>query len=674
MTLGPESTPAASAATGALAPRTMTVPSSAKTATIRLNGVCDVACPFCELSGQGLLDTQGLGRVTRELREARAGGASVARLSGGEPLLEPKLLRVIRRARALGFDECVLETNALGADRPGAADRLRGAGLTGVIWLVHAADARAADALYARAGAHRQATAGARALVAAGLRLEARTPLSAPALAGLAALPAWLREAVGPVAAWRLVPLRRSPRSTFDPRLLPPLGSLGAAVEAARQAARAVSLPMTIEDDVGLPLCVFRQALASLRLLERRRGSGAAHGQPAAGDSAAAPPALAAPGHTYAAPCERCAVRRECPGLPTAYAVADTVARAGAAAAVDASSPFAPAPFRRRPAQLVGRQSRPENLVIYDQTAEAGAPGGARGPQVTVRVAMPCNQDCVFCFVDRTTPGLSQEALEEAVDAAARAGASRVSFSGGEPTLSPRLGALIDRARRRGVPERELQTNALLLEDAARCDALVRAGLTAAVVSLHAVEPGRYRAITRAGDPQQALRGAANLLARGVRLEVNVVHCAHNVDHLSEIVSTVAQRLPGARVVFSVTYIVDGLPRPWEEVAVRYAEAVPHLAAAVRLARRLGVDVGLAGRCGAPPCAWRGHLEVLRSLGLADRAGRAAEPGHRFLPACKGCAARAACHGVNEAYLARFGDGEIAPITPEEWELRARRP
>jgi len=280
---------------------------------------------------------------------------------------------------------------------------------------------------------------------------------------------------------------------------------------------------------------------------------------------------------------------------------------------------------------------------------------------------MPCNQDCVFCFVDRTTPGLSHDALVEAVDAAARAGASRVSFSGGEPTLYPRLTELVERARDAGIAEREVQTNALLLADPARCDALTAAGLTAALVSLHAVDPQRYRAITRAGDPEDALRGAANLLARGVRLEVNVVHCAQNVDHLRAIVETVARRLPGARIVFSVTYIVDGLPRPWEEVAVRYTEAVPHLADAIRRARALGVEVGVAGRCGAPPCAWRGHLEVLGTLGLAHRAGRPAEPGHRFLERCAECAARAVCHGANEAYLARFGDAEIAALAPHEW-------
>jgi hypothetical protein len=33
-----------------------------------------------------------------------------------------------------------------------------------------------------------------------------------------------------------------------------------------------------------------------------------------------------------------------------------------------------------------------------------------------------------------------------------------------------------------------------------------------------------------------------------------------------------------------------------------------------------------------------------------------------FSPRCDGCAARAACPGVPPGYLARFGDGELAPV------------
>ena len=71
----------------------------------------------------------------------------------------------------------------------------------------------------------------------------------------------------------------------------------------------------------------------------------------------------------------------------------------------------------------MARKSRPEQLVIYDQTVEQG--DELMGPQVTIRVVMPCNQDCTFCFVDRTSPSLSDQAIEAAIDEAAEKGLLR---------------------------------------------------------------------------------------------------------------------------------------------------------------------------------------------------------------------------------------------------------
>ncbi len=64
---------------------------------------------------------------------------------------------------------------------------------------------------------------------------------------------------------------------------------------------------------------------------------------------------------------------------------------------------------------------------------------------------------------------------------------------------------------------------------------LVASGLTQAVVSLHAVDPERYIAITGAGTPEEVIQGVRNLLNRGVRVELNVVQNHDNVDHLADV-------------------------------------------------------------------------------------------------------------------------------------------
>lgn len=607
------------------------------TTMVRINGVCNAGCAFCELSGARKLGAEGLSRALAQLARDHAGGATTLRIGGGEPLLDPALLRLVREARAMGYARVELETNGTVAAGEGVASRLAEAGLTDALWALNAADSASADAVYRLPGAHEASLAGARALLEAGLDVTARTPLAAPLLEGLAAIPPWLSETLPGVRRWWLRPLLRSPRSTFDAGLLPPLGALGPALSSALRAAKKAGLEVLVEDDLGLPLCVFGRDQAALQVLGRHPGR----------DRSAT--------HAKAEACLTCAVGSECPGQPTSY------------------PPFEVSPWERRPAALIRRASRPETYVIYDKTSEAGTV--LRGPQVTIRVVMPCNQACTFCFVDRTSAGLDDAAIEAAIDEANAKGASRVSFSGGEPTLHRGLAGFVARASALGIPEREIQTNALRLADPALADALAGAGLTQALVSLHAVDPEAYLAITGAGTPDQALAGIRNLLDRGVRLELNVVVTRANLggDHLVEVVERVARDAPEAKILFSVTYIVDGLPRDWDAAAVRYSEAVPALAAAMARARELGLSYRMTGRCGTPPCAWRDRLDDLFAFGLVDTHLEGADRGHTYVAACEGCPARPHCYGVNEAYLARFGDAELAAIDPAAWDAALSR-
>ncbi|MEZ4265623.1 MAG: radical SAM protein [Myxococcota bacterium] len=611
-----------------------------KTTTLRVNGICNAACPFCELPGGSMLDGAGFERAIAQVAADLERGVTELRISGGEPLLEPRLAELVAHVRALGIERVTLETNASCAQDGTLAAELAHAGLSDVLWALNATDAAAGDLAYGAAGMHEAAFQGAQAFVDAGLPVVARTPLSAPNLAGLGSIPAWLRRELPQVSAWWLRPIMRSERAEGDPGLLPTLEALELAIRAASREARLHDLPIHIEDDLGLPICLLRgdaHALASLGRHPNRDRSRT---------------------HFFAEACSGCAARDQCPGQPKVYA--------------QVHAPWTTHPFARAPRALLTRRSRPEQLVIYDRTFEAGTQ--LSGPQVTIRVVMPCNQDCTFCFVDRTSTGLPDEAIVSAIDHAAEQGACRVSFSGGEPTLHRQLAEFIAHATALQIEEREIQTNALLLggDDGALAEGLAEAGLTQAVVSLHAVDPARYLRITGAGTPEAALRGVRRLLDRGVRVELNVVHNRDNLDHLGDIVDVVAAQVPEAKVLLSVTYIVDGLPRDWDLVAVRYTDAVPHLVDAMLRARKHGLDYRMSGRCGTPPCAWRGHLDALFSFSLLDVAGEEADRGHRYVSACDGCAARAHCYGVNLAYLDQFGEAEFAALTPEIWE-EARR-
>ena len=218
------------------------------------------------------------------------------------------------------------------------------------------------------------------------------------------------------------------------------------------------------------------------------------------------------------------------------------------------------------------------------------------------------------------------------------------------------------------IPGIEIQTNALRLKDPTLCDELVDAGVNKAVVSLHAVDPTIYLEITGAGTPEEVIQGIRNLLDRGVSVEVNVVHCDANLRHLPAIMETIADRIPEVVVLLSVTYIVAGINRDWQDVAIRYTDAVPHLSDALRKARDRELNIRLTGRCSVPPCAWSGRLSELAELELAQSNADDSDDGHVYFDGCNSCAARHSCYGISRDYVRAFGEDEFKPISAEAWK------
>jgi hypothetical protein len=104
-----------------------------------------------------------------------------------------------------------------------------------------------------------------------------------------------------------------------------------------------------------------------------------------------------------------------------------------------------------------------------------------------------------------------------------RLGGAMLSLTGGEPMLRKDLTSLVRRGREAGAWAVQLQTNATLVT-AEQAALLAAAGLTHALVGLHAADAATYGEITT--TPQlfeRALAGVAALLSVGVEVTVNCV-------------------------------------------------------------------------------------------------------------------------------------------------------
>lgn len=100
-----------------------------------------------------------------------------------------------------------------------------------------------------------------------------------------------------------------------------------------------------------------------------------------------------------------------------------------------------------------------------------------------------CNARCPFCIVfdslDRAELNMTDEQIDAALAKARAEGATDVGYSGGEPTVDPRLPDIVRKARALGFTHQSMNTNGIRLKDRRLCEALLEAGMSSIDFSVH---------------------------------------------------------------------------------------------------------------------------------------------------------------------------------------------
>ncbi len=595
---------------------------------LHLGGGCDLACAPCDCRDAPSGDVEGV--------LSRAGARLVLR---GAPERSPRLPDVLRRARERGVAEVVVRTSALAYMEPSAAERLAAMGAHVALVPLFSHAPAVHDRIAGRPQALAHALVGMRALAAAGLAVEIEVPILPARIQDGAALVALAHRAVPGLRAARFfVPSRALPRALAPPRWDEGGAALAAALRACRE--RAVEVRLTRDD--GVPLCALREhedLHDVYRFHPKRR---------------LAPPA----GSAHAAACEGCAARGQCPGSTAAY----RAAHGGEGLA----------PYAARPAAMYAQRTPGGPVFTAEHRRLASKVG-----MVVLRPTVNCNQDCTFCSANETSGNVWTDRGEmlRALARAAQRGIQRVSFSGGEPTLSPDLVHYVRAASRLGVPTIELVTNAVLLDDARRVDALREAGLTDAFVSLHAHDERLSQVMTRkVGDHARTVKGIHHLKDAGVLTVLNHVVTSRNYPYLTRFVEFVREEFGGG-VMISFAFVTPQF-KVLEDLSQmpRLTDVMPQLRRALHRALDIGQPVKVGSRQGIPPC-FLGELRPWSDvLGFAGEPGSEDAPQKQRAPECDTCRYTRQCTGLWRPYAARYGLSELRPIPGPPFtdeELRA---
>ena len=190
--------------------------------------------------------------------------------------------------------------------------------------------------------------------------------------------------------------------------------------------------------------------------------------------------------------------------------------------------------------------------AVFDHSASAAAvhPIDLRGrPLRDLRVSVieTCNYRCPYCMPEGLTPDetsldrsrrLSFDQIETAVRSFVRLGVRKVRLTGGEPLLRKGLPELVARlAAIAGIEDLALTTNGSLLADKAA--ALRRAGLHRLTVSLDALDPQIFRAMSggrgEVGDVLEGIRAAEAAGFESIKLNT-VVQRGVNEDQVIRLV------------------------------------------------------------------------------------------------------------------------------------------
>lgn len=295
-----------------------------------------------------------------------------------------------------------------------------------------------------------------------------------------------------------------------------------------------------------------------------------------------------------------------------------------------------------------------------------------------------CNARCSFCSQGDFDKSLNApfSALARNIYEAYKAGYRRLGLTGGEPLVSPDILRVIALGKSVGFDYIRVQTNGIKLGDPAFCRALVKAGLTFCKISLtsdRAAEHDRLMGVP--GAYRNALKGIATLRKLKIRLSINVVVSRSNYRRLPEILRSFLDLGVTNFIVVYPVY-VGSMADNVKTLGVSLGGCAEYFSAAAELMEAAGLGGELLF-LNVPPCFLKGResssigLDSFNTLVTDPLGGRTnlddvADSAKVRAPACRRCALKGRCAGVDANYARLFGFAGFKPVSGGDAQRRAK--
>jgi MoaA/NifB/PqqE/SkfB family radical SAM enzyme len=324
------------------------------------------------------------------------------------------------------------------------------------------------------------------------------------------------------------------------------------------------------------------------------------------------------------------------------------------------------------------------NISAEDRRAATAVTTSGSGHRFEIQLGHLCNNRCVFCSSGQLTAmkiarPVPLEPIIEALEAARAAGATHLTFLGGEPTIHKRFHEALAKAVALGFEHIVIFTNGVMFTHPGFIESVTALGTFEWRISIQGATDQAHVATTgRAESFRRIVHGLGELKQRGQLVTANMCvneRSYRSLPHYPELLAEYGVRQLHVDIVRpestgerDETYLRDIMPR-YSDMAPYYAEM---LAGFERWDPDFDINVGNLPYCILPEWASRihhgGQETITKSSdgeGLEDEMNKYEWQAslRTYLPGCADCVFRARCTGIFRVYLELHGGDEFRPVT-----------
>lgn len=326
----------------------------------------------------------------------------------------------------------------------------------------------------------------------------------------------------------------------------------------------------------------------------------------------------------------------------------------------------------------------PVHITEEDRRAAATVTATGHGHRFEIQLGHLCNNRCVFCSSGQLTAmkiarPVPIEPIIEALENARAAGATHLTFLGGEPTIHKRFLEALAKAVELGFEHIVIFTNGVMFPHPGFIESVTALGNFEWRISIQgATEEAHVATTGRAESFKRIVHGLGELQRSGQLVTTNMCvneRSYRSLPHYPELLAQYGVRQLHVDIVRPEStgerdeaYLADIMPR-YTDMAPYYAEM---LAGFERWDPDFDVNVGNLPYCILPEWASRihhgGQETITKSSdgdGLEDEMNKYAWQAslRTYLPGCSDCVFRSRCTGIFRVYLELHGGDEFRPIT-----------